>query len=92
MRWTEADQCVRNSRDVRFATLYPAQTLESLIAASVNLVVIARKQTQRTFSRIYRNRLFDDAFSRLFRTVQRSEIESKLTIRKPTVARADQRS
>ena len=40
MRWTEAEQRVRISRDDRFATLYPAQTLASVIAASVNLVVI----------------------------------------------------
>ena len=33
MRWTEADQRVRNSRDDRYATLYPAQTLASCIAA-----------------------------------------------------------
>ena len=33
MRWTEADQRMPNSRDVRFATLYPAQTLASLYTA-----------------------------------------------------------
>ena len=33
MRWTEADQLMRNSRDVRFATFYPAQTLASCSAA-----------------------------------------------------------
>ena len=35
MRWPEAGERVRNSWYVRFATLCPAQTLASIIAASV---------------------------------------------------------
>ena len=33
MRWTEAVKPFGISRDVRYATFYPAQTLASLIAA-----------------------------------------------------------
>ena len=40
MRWTEAAKPVRISRDVRFATLYPAQNTCELFYGSVNLAVM----------------------------------------------------
>ena len=50
-RWAEAGIPVRISRDDRFATLYPAQALASLITAPVNLVVDSKQHKTRDDSK-----------------------------------------
>ena len=68
MRWTEADQRVRISRDVRFATLYPAQTLASCSAArsTWSLSACRENQMEREAVLKYMRELTPKAFAELF--------------------------